>query len=93
MSVGQTMGGQNVTAVLVDAAALGALPTDASEKALPPLGKHIDMLRLLGHRVAVERESLARFGFAEAPLRDGVEVWDAAQVTRVLAEADAVICY
>lgn len=93
MSVGQTMGGQKVTALLVDTAALGALPTDAKERTLPPLGKHIEMLKLLGHRVAVERESLARYGYEDAPLRDGIEVWEAADVTAALADADAVICY
>jgi len=93
MSVGQTLADNQITVVLVDAAALGALPTDDDKLNMPPLDKHIEMLGLLGHRVVVEQESLQRYGYASSELRKGVERVDAQTIHDELAAADAVITY
>lgn len=93
MSVGQTLGGHQITVALVDAAALGALAADDALLDMPSLNKHIEMLGLLGHKVVVEKESLAKYGHGEAELRPGVQLVDAETILAELTAADAVITY
>lgn len=93
MSVGQTLGGHQITVALVDAAALGALPTDDGLLDMPSLDKHIEMLGLLGHKVVVEQESLAKYGHDGTQLRPGIQLVDADSILAELTAADAVITY
>lgn len=93
MSVGQTLADNKITVALVDAAALGALPTNDRDLGMPPLDKHIEMLGLLGHRVIVEQESLDKYGYRGTELRKGVELVDAKTINDELIAADAVITY
>jgi sulfur relay (sulfurtransferase) DsrF/TusC family protein len=51
--------------------------------------KHLEALRLLGHRLVAERESLEERGIKGTPIK--VDVLDRADVIQILSEADRVI--
>ena len=51
--------------------------------------KHIEALRLLGHRLVAERESMEERGIKEPSVK--IDVLDRAEVIQILSEADRVI--
>ncbi|HHT9119844.1 MAG TPA: DsrE family protein [Candidatus Hypogeohydataceae bacterium YC41] len=51
--------------------------------------KHLDALRMLGHRLVAERESMEERGIKEPSLR--VDVLSRAEVIKLLSEANRVI--
>ncbi len=51
--------------------------------------KHLDALRLLGHRLVAERESLEERGIREPSIK--VDILARADITKILSEANRVI--
>lgn len=51
--------------------------------------KHLDALRLLGHRLVAERESMEERGIKEPSIK--IDVLNRAGVIKILSEADRVI--
>jgi sulfur relay (sulfurtransferase) DsrF/TusC family protein len=51
--------------------------------------KHLDALRLLGHRLVAERESMEERGIKEPAIK--IDVLDRNEVVKILSEADRVI--
>ncbi|TAK33190.1 MAG: hypothetical protein EPO21_13530, partial [Chloroflexota bacterium] len=78
--VGLTLGENQVTAVLLDAAAWLARPMFPSTVGGGELKKPIDTLRLLKMRVLVEKESLSAWRVDEGEVSTGIEVVSSAEV-------------
>lgn len=93
MSVGLTLADNEVTALLLDAAAWLAVPLSPQAIAAPEIKKHLDTLRLLNMRVKVEGESLERYGVPLGEVLEGIEVIPRRQVIDEITAAEAVICF
>ncbi|MEW6034856.1 MAG: DsrE family protein [Chloroflexota bacterium] len=92
-SVGLTLAGNKVTAVLLDAAAWLAVPMSPSVVGGGEVGKHIETLLQLEGRVEVERESLERFRISDGEVMAGIGVVSAEEVVAGLTESEAVIVF
>ena len=91
--VGLTLDDNQVTAVLLDAAAWLARPMSASSIGGGELKKPLDTLRLLKMRVLVEKESLSAWGVNEGDISKGIDVVSAAEVVDAITDADVVYAF
>ena len=92
-SVGLTLADNEVTAIMVDAAAWLSVPMLPKLVGGGDVGKHIEALPMLGSRVEVEKESLDRYRIGVGDVLPGIEVVSAATICGELAAADAVIVF
>ena len=93
MSVGLTLADDAVTAILVEKAAWLAVPLAPSTIDGGEITKPINTLGLLGMKVKVEEEALAKYGIDQQELLKGIEVISRAEIAREIAAADAVVVY
>jgi len=91
-AVGYTLAPQRVTALLIGtgvcAGAAGLRPELVGQ---PEVAKHIETLKLLGHRVVADGPSHEALG--AFLLHPAVEVVDRAEVLKLLGESDVVVPY
>ena len=90
-AVGQTLAENQVTAILLDAAAWLALPMSSEIIGGGLIQKHLDTLPLLGAKVKVEAESLERYGIDRGKVMKKIEVISREEVVNEITEAEVVI--
>lgn len=92
-AVGLTLAENEVTALLLDAAAWLALPISPQLIGGGEVRKHIDTLLLLKGKVKVERESLERWGLKKGEVIRGIEVISSQEALSEIEAAEAVISF
>lgn len=91
VAVGQTLSGNQVTVAFLDEGAWAATPLKPEVVRGHELRKHIDTLQTLGHRLVVDKDSLAERGIAQ--VLPGVELKDRLAVFGLISEANVVIAF
>ena len=91
MGVGLTLCDDAVQVLFTDDGVYALLETEPENVAMPEYGRHIDMLKQLGHRIFAERESLEERGIGK-PAHEP-EILSRAEAAELLAAADGVIRY
>ena len=93
MSVGLTLADNDISVLLLDAAAWLATPLSPQKIDSAEIKKHVDTLLMLKMRVKVEKESLERNGIATSEVAHGIEVVEAVEIAREIAEAQATVVF
>ncbi len=93
MSVGLTLGDNAVQVVFADDGVYTLLPTSPELIGSGTIGKHVQTLQLLKHRLVVEKESLDARGLTAESLKHKAEVLPRAEIATLLADSGAVIVY
>ena len=91
MTVGLTLADNVITVIFRDDGVYTLLPTEPSRIGSLGLDKHLETLPLLHVRLVAERESLAERKLSH--LKWEVDRLARDEVARLLADAEAVICY
>lgn len=91
MALGLEIADHEVTVAFVDAGAGAALGCRPEALGQEHWAEHLDLLRLLGHRLWVEEESLAALGLPQGHLAPGVEAVPRAAIVAAAEEADVVL--
>lgn len=91
MALGLEIADHAVTVAFVDAGAGAALACRPEEAGQEPWAEHLEMLCMLGHRLWVEEESLARLGLPRERLFPGVEAVPRAAIEAAVLAADVAL--
>ncbi len=91
--LGLTLAANKVTVLLLDAAAWLAVPLSPQMVGGGDTKKHIDTLLLVKGKVAVEAESLARYGIAREALMPGIAVVSQGEAIAEMTAAEAMIVF
>lgn len=91
--LGLTLADNEVTVLLLDAAAWLAVPLSPQMVGGGDTKKHLDTLLLVKGKVEVEAESLARFGITGEALIPGVAVVSQAEAIAEMTAAEAMIVF
>lgn len=92
-AVGLTLADNQVSVLLLDAAAWLAMPLSPEVVQGGEIRKHIEFLLLLEGEVKVEEESLARYGIDREKLLPGIQVINSKVVAAEIASAEATISF
>lgn len=90
-SVGLTLAENEITTLLLDAAAWLSVPLSSEVIEGGQITKHIDALLMLGVKVKVEAESLDSYGVDKANIIAGIEIVTKEDIVSEITSAEAVI--
>lgn len=91
--LGLTLADNEVTVLLLDAAAWLAVLLSPQRVGGGEIKKHLDTLSLVGGKVKVEAESLARWRIESGNVMSGIRVVGQGEVAAEMAAAEAVIVF
>lgn len=92
-SVGLTLAENEVTVLLLDAAAWLSVPLSPQVVGGGQMAKHIEALLSLKVKVKVEEESLQKYGVVKNKVIKGIATAKRIEIFEDLTSADAVICF
>ena len=92
-AVGLTLAENQITVLLLDAAAWLATPLAPERLEKQEVKKHIDFLLQLHGQVKVEAESLTRYSIPLEKVRPDIAVVPRSQVVEEMTQAEAVILF
>lgn len=91
VAVGQTLSDNDVVVAFTDDGVWAATPLKPEMIRGPELKKHIEALRMLGHRLVADEDALRNRGFP--PVIEGIEVKKRQELFETLSQADAVLVF
>lgn len=91
MALGLEIADHDVTVAFVEAGVGAAVACRPEQAGRPPWCEYLEMLRMLGHRLWVEKESLERLGLTPETICAGAEVVPRAALAAALWEADVAL--
>lgn len=91
VAVGQTLSDNDVTVVFTDDGVWAATPLKPEAIRGPELKKHIEALKMLGHRLIADEDALRNRGFP--PVMEGIEVKRREELFDLIAQAEAVLVF
>ena len=91
VAVGQTLSDNDVTVTFTDDGVWAATPLKPEMIRGPELKKHIEALKMLGHHLMADEDSLRARGLP--PVMEGIEVKKRQELFEIITQADAVLVF